>query len=218
MSRAVLVAILLTSSIAFAADEEPAYPPPPPPPAPQADPAPTPYYPAQVPYTPGPAPQYAPQYVYAPPQVEGLKDSWTAGMLSLGATVAPPLIATLVMSSSNESDREDVIGKIALTSVMIGPSVGHMYAGKFLTPGIAVRTLGFAVAMTAASADDLGDALGRIMIGSLGILSGAIMDLATVGKSVREYNAEHVRVSPMVTPVVDQNGNRGVQIGVNGAF
>jgi hypothetical protein len=221
MSRAVFLVVLLSSATALA--DDPAYPPPLPvqideePTPPQ-----TPYYPAQVPYV--PAPVYAPQYQYAPPPyvypapVEGPKSAWTAGMLSLAATLAPPLLATMVYGNRSESEREDVVAKIALTSVMIGPSVGHIYAGKFLTLGLGVRVVGFAVAMSAVSADDLGDALGRIMIGGITIAAGAIADLATVGKSVNEYNAEHTRIVPTVAPVMDPNGSIRPQVGVAGTF
>jgi hypothetical protein len=217
MSRAaVFLAVVLTSTTALA-NEAPAYPPPPP--LPQQPAPPPPYYPAQVPYTPGPTYAYAPPpQAYPTPDAEGPKNAWTAGMLSLGATLGPPLLATIAMGNRNESEREEVVAKVALTSVMIGPSVGHVYAGKFLTAGLAVRTLGFAVAMSATSTDDLGDALGRILLGSIAIMSGAIADLATVGKSVREYNAEHMRLVPTVAPIVGQHGDRGVQVGMSGSF
>jgi hypothetical protein len=213
MSRAVFLAVLLSSTAALA--DEPAYPPPLP--VEDDEPPPQTPYPAQVPYT--PAPVYAPQYQYAyPAPAEGPKSAWTAGMLSLAATVAPPLLATMVYGNRSENEREDVVGKIALASVMIGPSVGHIYAGKFLTIGLGVRVAGFAVAMSATQSDDLGDALGRIMIGGILLASGAIADLATVGKSVNEYNAEHARIVPTVTPVMDPNGSIRPQVGLAGRF
>ena len=101
--------------------------------------------------------------------------------------------------------------------MLIGPSIGHLYAGKLFTPGLGVRALGFGLAM--AAFDD--ESIGMLLLGTACVVGGAIADISTAGSSARAYNFEHANrtMSPTVAPVVDARGNAtGMQVGLVGNF
>lgn len=117
------------------------YPEPPPQPYPQ--PQPQPYPPQQYP------PQYPPQYGYQPapyytpaaPVIDGPKSTGTAVGLSLGATFVPPLVAS-VIAGDNENRNDTLIYGLLISSAVIGPSAGRIYAGDFFTVGLAFARRG----------------------------------------------------------------------------
>jgi hypothetical protein len=209
---AVLSAVLLCATTASAADDPP-YPSPLAPPPAVSDEAP----PAAV--------QPPPQPVYIDPDA-GPKQWWVAALLSLGATAGPPVAVALIVGDRDGNGQYQHLDWTVLVSGMIGPSVGHIYAGKVLTPGLVVRTLGFgAVVIAAIDRSNAGTnedkSLGLLLIGSGCAIGGVIYDLVTVGTSVRDYNFEHAkrRMLPTIAPVVGAGGQTsGVQLGLAGTF
>lgn len=212
MLRWVVLLAILGSAATASADDY--YPEPLPP---QAPPAPVPVY---VPTSTAPA-MTAPQpVVYAAPDPdEGPKSPGTAGMLSFFATVGPPLAAAAAFGNDDGNDREDTMITVMLGSVLVGPSIGHLYAGKLVTPGLGVRALGFALGLAAAGTDDLDDAIGLLLLGSGCVIGGAVYDIATAGRSAREYNFQQAkRMMPTFAPVTTNGQPAGVQVGLAGAF
>ncbi len=156
-----------------------------------------------------------------PDPEQGPKSPGTAVMLSLAATIAPPLIAASIYGDEHYvgNDHDEEMLWIFAGSALIGPSIGHWYAGKVMTPGLGVRALGFALGAAAFGTDDLGEGLGLLMLGSTAILGGAIYDIATAGRSAREYNFEHAtRTIPMVVPTVGPDGHAQLRVGLTGNF
>ena len=108
---------------------------------------------------------------------------------------------------SGQTDDAETMAGLAIGSVgiVVGPGVGHAYAGKIgrFWGGVAVRVaaVGLTVVMASSSSSgnsnlsSLDDQITQIVIafvvgGSI-CLGSAIYDIATVGNSVEEYNEEH---------------------------
>ena len=201
MNRAVLILSFFITSTAFA--DEPAYPPPLLPPS-SVEPA---------------VPTYVPVPMQALPLFDpenGPKNSGTAIALSLAGTVAPSLIASVAYG---DHDHDEEMLWILGTSALFGPSLGQWYAGKVITPGLGVRALGFALGAAAFGADDLDTAVGLLLISSTCILGGAIHDVATAPRSVREYNfAYATRMTPMIAPSVGADGRTQLKLGLAGSW
>ena len=134
----------------------------------------------------------------------------TALTSSLLCTLVPAAAgAALVLdgSYSGQNDKAEALAGFAIGSVgiVLGPGVGHAYAGKIgrFWGGVAVRVaaVGLTVVMASSSSSgnsnlsSLDDQITQIVIafvvgGSI-CLGSAIYDIATVGNSVEEYNEEH---------------------------
>ncbi len=224
-----LTLISLATSIAAAqpapppAGEPPPYPAPPPQQPQPTYPAPT--YPQPQPYPQQYAPPPAPYAVpYAPmpePTLDGPKHTGTGVLLSLGATLLPPILLG-ALANENDSDGDDdfAIG-VLLTTALLGPSAGHLYANDFLTVGLGIRAASLAMILIGINADvDRDDEIGYIVIGTLGLIGGGIADIATVGGAVRDYNFEHAKktLSPMVAPGRNADGTTHLRIGLTGSF
>lgn len=63
------------------------------------------------------------------------------------------VIASAIYDDNNGHETE--LLWILETSALLGPSLGHWYAGKVVTPGLGVRAVGFAVGAAAFGSDDL---------------------------------------------------------------
>lgn len=148
---------------------------------------------------------------------DGPKSPELAILLSVAGTVAPPLLASAMYGDTNEHETE--LLWILGTSALLGPSLGHWYAGKVITPGLGVRAVGFALGAAAFGADDLDSAVGLLMLSASCILGGAIYDVSTAGRSARHYNfAYATRLMPVVAPTMGPSGTTGAQLGVAGTF
>lgn len=147
----------------------------------------------------------------------GPKRPGTALMLSAIGAIAPPLIASAIYDDNNGHETE--LLWILGTSALLGPSLGHWYAGKVVTPGLGVRAVGFAVGAAAFGSDDLDTAVGLLMISASCILGGAIYDVTMAGRSARDYNfAYATRLMPVVAPTIGPGGTTGAQLGLAGTF
>ena len=146
----------------------------------------------------------------------------TALLLSLGATVIPFAIGS---ASSTRSETE----KLAFWGILVGPAVGHFYAGHSkqawqgigIRSGVGVATLavGFASCSGRGSGSDSWDCgSAAVIIGSVALLASVVHDIATAPRSAREYNASHPRpVSLIVVPLNDGAKTRmgvGLHIGM----
>lgn len=214
---AVLSVVLLSSTVARADDYYPEPLPPDPAPAPTYAP---PTYPPTYPPPPH-APLVAPQPYISPADVEdGPKSPMAAGLLSFGATVGVPILAAAMYGDSDGDHNEDEMLTIMTTSALIGPSIGHLYAGKLITPGLGVRAVGYLLTMAAFESSSGEDGLGLAVIGISCIVGGAIHDIATAGRSAREYNFEHAKrtLAPTLAPVTTNGQTAGVQVGLAGNF
>ncbi len=165
-----------------------------------------------------PLPQ--PAYVMVDPE-QGPRSPGLAVTLSLMATIVPPLVATAVWNDSNrggvgEEHDEDMLWVVG-ASLLLGPSVGHWYSGKVLTPGLGVRALGYAL-IAAGVDDDSDDGFGLVMLGITAVIGGASYDVATAGRSARQYNFEHAtRILPVIAPVITPEGTQ-LRLGITGNF
>lgn len=167
-------------------------------------------------------PVMVPMPMPMPDPEQGPKSPGTATLLSLAATVAPSLVAVSVFPDRDRvgnDDHEEAMLWVLAGSALLGPSVGHWYSGKVVTPGLGVRALGFALGAAAFGSNDFDEALGLLALGSTAILGGAIYDIATAGRSAREFNFEHAtHTIPMVVPTVGPDGRAQVRVGLTGSF
>src|SRR5262245_50589491 len=89
------------------------------------------------------APVPAPVPPRAPPQTDGERSESAALWLSLGGTAAS--WGLLVLSPRMGSSGEEV-ALLGGLGTILGPSLGHIYAGRFGTPGLGLRTAGLGAA------------------------------------------------------------------------
>jgi hypothetical protein len=131
-----------------------------------------------------------------------------AAALSWGATVVPMATAMLVIGDDDKSARSTAGGMIATGAMLLGPSAGHCYAGRCLTPGLGLRLAGAGViaAMVVRERDERLE-LGTVIVGSLAAVSlwttGLIWDAVTLPRAVRRSNRER---SLLVAPIVRHDG------------
>lgn len=144
----------------------------------------------------------------------------TALGLSIAGTLAgPAMFAAGVYTLDNSGAIDDEEASLAMPAALLvsgaavsvlGPSFGHWYAGKALTPGLAMRAGGLAVAAAGAFGafgscefddGDCGASLDRIAMyaGVATFVGGAVYDIATARGRVRERNAREVQITPMVS-------------------
>ncbi len=130
-----------------------------------------------------------------------LKDPTTAVYWSMGSMILPsvPLIVTSAVGETHEFLGATGIG-LCITGVLVGPSVGHFYAGNYMRgfASIGLRAgiagLGFLVVVGVISSygiDDIGGAIiGTAVIGGagIGILASGIYDIWTCPDAVEKYN------------------------------
>ena len=155
-----------------------------------------------------------------PAPVDGPKNTGTGVVLSLAATFGPPLLASAI-AGGNESRNENLLLGLLISSAVIGPSAGRIYAGDFLTVGLGVRAAAMTAILVGANSDgSTDDRIGYILVGSLALIGGGIADFAGIGSSVRDYNFEYAKrtMMPVVAPTMGPNGTTGAQIGLAGTF
>lgn len=138
------------------------------------------------------------------------KSETTALALSVPPfVVGAGLITTAAIMHDVGSDRSATAiaattGVILLT---VGPTLGHVYAGRVWSSGLAVRLVGIGVAIPGALLFTYGDTCGKFVCGAqvagaglvaaggLTLAIGGIMDIASTRDVVRAHNA-----SLVVTP------------------
>ncbi|MDX9856466.1 MAG: hypothetical protein RBT76_01610 [candidate division Zixibacteria bacterium] len=148
------------------------------------------------------------------------KSAATGRLISLGTTVTPLIIGSVLIGSGDENDDDGTLAAgwiINLSAMTFGPGAGHLYAdqsGRFVG-GSAIRALCITASLTAAAVgiastfdfdddeddDDIGAASAVVMVGgALAWLGYSIYDIARIGKSVDEYNARQDQVLFSASP------------------
>lgn len=139
--------------------------------------------------------------------------------LSVASTVAGG--ALFAAGLGTESGPLLAVGAGAL---ILGPSAGHWYAGKSLTWGLPIRIAGAGLAVMGTyeaigcviAADDDGCSAPEMVIGGLVLVGvGTVLDIATAGRSAREYNERHWQVTPTL---VSDGQSQGMGLGIGGSF
>jgi hypothetical protein len=139
------------------------------------------------------------------PLSEGL-----ASALSIGGTIVS--VGLLVGAGYLvDQDHDTEAAAVAIgggLGLLIAPSSGHFYAGKYFPRGMWLRLSGVAAGgiaiLVAKSADDLGDAGISLLLligGSVAVLAGAFDDMISVSDHVSRRNQMRgFAIAPVVTP------------------
>lgn len=155
-------------------------------------------------------------------QIPGMKSETTALLLSLLGTVVPMAMSAPFVHGGSSEEGSDTADFVFLGALVLGPSLGHFYAGRPLRAlaGIGVRTacLFATAAGLALSWDSESTGGAALLVGGL-IIGGAaaVWDIIGAPQSARVHNdrlreEEHrVSIFPALTP-------RGVGLSVNVSF
>lgn len=160
----------------------------------------------------------------APLVVEDAKSPETAMLLSLAGTIAP--IALVAIGANSEGSQGEDLVTLGVLAAFVTPSLGHWYAGHYLTGGMAMRaggaglvTLGV-ISLVGECLDSedssCGDGGAGVMIAGAGLFAaGAIYDIATAGDAARAWNSSHLRIAPTM---VSSGAHSGFGVGLGGSF
>jgi hypothetical protein len=149
-----------------------------------------------------------------------LKSATIATVISAAGTLAG---GALFLASWNTDD--STLFALGTGALMLGPSAGHWYAGQALTWGLPVRLAGAGLAVAGAMAyagcttvslgEDDCNSQGLIIGGLATIGAGALIDIATAGRSARAYNERHWQLAPTM---VSDGQARAMGFGLSGSF
>jgi hypothetical protein len=110
----------------------------------------------------------------------------------------------------------------ATVSWLALPSLGHYYAGDWVSTGTVVRAVGLGIVGFAVLTDDHNENDAPILpaLGMLTVLTGMVIDIATAPATTREYNTSHsphsrVSISPSV---LSTSSGPVIGIGAGGQF
>lgn len=157
---------------------------------------------------------------------EGTKSPQTALLLSLGGTAGS--VALMVAGAASNSPSGDSLMTAGLLSSLITPSLGHWYAGHYLTGGMAMRggggvlvIAGVAQALGAEFASDGGDGSNgdsgatMLLVGAGLYVGGTIYDIATAPAAAERWNEKHLALAPTL---VSSGTHTTVGLGLGGSF
>jgi hypothetical protein len=150
---------------------------------------------------------------HAQAESPGAKSEAAALRWSLGGTVIPVVlgIAATAVMASGESQGGEVGGLYpAIAGVIVGPALGHFYAGRpgragmgiLLRAGVMAAATGAAVAICiedCTSGQETG-ALAVFVMGATVAALSAVADIAAAPRSARRYNETHLSVTPVIDP------------------
>ena len=158
----------------------------------------------------------------APPDLSdqpGMKSPTVAALLSIAGTVVPT--AALFAAGSAGSASGDVF-VASLVGMELGPSLGHWYAGDYLTAGLGLRAGGTALVIAGLSQafDCNGDSCrssgtAPAAFGAALFASGVVYDIATAGHAANAWNTEHLQLAPTM---ISSAGHATVGVGLGGSF
>lgn len=148
------------------------------------------------------------------------RDESTAIALStLGVLASGGLIAAAFAVPRGHNDLQGTLATAGLTSTLVTPSLGHWYAGSYLTTGLTLRLAGIAFGAVGISQlgicfDDSGchannEGAGTLLaIGGATYITGILWDLATARSAARRYNREHApAMRAAITPTLARDGH-----------
>ena len=158
----------------------------------------------------------------AHPSAEDRKSPNVATALAYAGTFAAPALSLATLTLDMDSPRERRIGYTLIGAeavlMVLGPSAGHWYSGRFVSPGLAIRAgsaavlaSGFVGLVHCASADvdcDRRDpasyaTIGLLTIGTAGMILGTLLDTTDASREARRYNRAHgldAVIAPTITP------------------
>lgn len=145
-----------------------------------------------------------------PSEIIEVKSPSTAIMLSLGITVGGLGLAYLADEMDRgTSDSAGALGTLGGIAFMVGPTTGHIYAGNTWNTGLKWRLGGLGVGLggivfalsqcdifegCTEDEEDAADVGAAIAVGGVIMYAGGtIYEIATAGRSAREYNIEYSR-------------------------
>lgn len=138
-------------------------------------------------------------------EAKDLKSPEQALAFSGGVT----LLSGILVLATAEDDRISPVTAAGVAGLALGPSLGHVYAGEYLTGGLALRAAGMAVAILgyreASRCSSVGDC--HMTAGATGVVlglgafaAGALWDIATASRAADRWNARHgLTIAPVVT-------------------
>lgn len=153
------------------------------------------------------------------------KDPTTAVLLSIAGSAIP--VALIAAGSSvDDENLQATFGFGAAIGMLVGPSLGHWYAGDYLTGGMAMRGIGGS-AFVIGAAMEFGDCFLKegcdsngsaiMLMGGAVFVAGVVYDVATSAEAARQYNAKHARRSFQLGPtMVGAHASPG--LGIAGTF
>ncbi len=146
----------------------------------------------------------------AEPAPSGPRDEDVATNLSILGSIGAVF---LVGAAGDHTAAEWKPAAVELAGAVVAPAIGHIYAGDWLSPGLALRVAGAGLAALGAYewSRPYGDPskiefspVGGVLIagGVVALATGAIYDIATSRRVVRRYNREHATIVPtaLATP------------------
>ena len=158
-----------------------------------------------------------PVEVQAPP-----KSVATAMWLSLGTTLGGLVLSAIgssmqgSASCGNGCEPGSALSLVGDVAFLVGPSLGHAYAGHTWNTGLAMRVgglvsfgLGMIVVLPCAvgGTGDSGSCTAGVVAatgGAVALLAGTVVEIATVPGAVHDYNRAHaapvVTFAPVATP------------------
>lgn len=115
------------------------------------------------------------------------------------------LLSGILVAATADADRLSPMTAAGAIGLTIGPSLGHLYAGEYLTWGMGLRAAGLATAILgyrAASCGRTGDCdapagTAAMLVGGAAFAAGVIWDVATARRAADRWNA--LVVAPAVT-------------------
>ncbi len=155
------------------------------------------------------------------------KSPTTAVLLSLGGTAGS--VALMVAGANSSGSNADSLITVGLLSTLITPSLGHWYAGHYLTAGMAMRAgggvlviagvaqaLGSEFSSESSDGGDSGDAGATMFLLGAGLyLGGALYDIATAPSAAEHWNDKHLQLAPTM---VSSGTHTTVGLGLGGSF
>lgn len=165
------------------------------------------------------------------PLSDDQKDPWTALELSAGVTLGGLATATLIAPIAwSEGAPGSIVGGLVVVGAagfLVGPTVGHLYAGEGWNAWTTVRASAFAAPLVGLAADAvLGNHGGRDFAPSagiaLGVIGGALLytvgmigETASAPFAASDYNARRVTLS--IAPIQTRTGMT-TGLGLAGTF
>jgi hypothetical protein len=138
-------------------------------------------------------------------QAEGPKSPDEALALSGGVT----LLSGILVAATVEDDALSPMTAIGIAGLALGPSLGHVYAGEYITGGLALRAAGMTAAILgyreASRCSEVGDCnmtagAGGVILGASAFAAGIIWDVATAPRAARRWNERHgISIAPVIT-------------------
>lgn len=142
------------------------------------------------------------------------RNVWTALGLSMGTVWVGALAGGLGENASTPWVR-NATGGFATAAIVLGPSVGHWYAGQTLTAGLLMRVGAIGGLVGLAVNDPHLDHVGTVfgIVGAVALFeTGFVWDLVTLPRAVRRFNRRH---TVALTPIT---GNSGTGLALAGRF